>query len=83
MWQLPSAEFQKAEIVFNPPNIGTNYKELRMPIILGKQMDILNHKHLRTTQMLQFYLSPSWCPSILMRELAKTMGEGREGERFL
>ena len=40
MWQLPSAEFQKAEIVFNPPNIGTDYKESRMPIILGKQMDI-------------------------------------------
>lgn len=63
MWQLPSAEFQKAEIVFNPPNIGTDYKELRMPIILGKQMDILNHKHLRTTQMLQFgtkYGNRSW-----------------------
>lgn len=31
-----------------------DYKELRMPIILEKQMDILNHKHLCITQKLQF-----------------------------
>lgn len=46
-------------------------------------MDIFNHKHLRTTQMLQFgtkygNLSPTQCLSILMRETTKDRGEGRK-----
>lgn len=46
-------------------------------------MDIFNHKHLRTTQMLQFgtkygNLSPTQCLSILMGETTKDRGEGRK-----
>lgn len=86
--QLPSAEFQKAEIVLIPPNAGTGYKELRMPIILQKQMDILDHKHLRTMQMLQFwtkYGNRSW-PFFVSFHLNEGICQGggtRKRERIL
>lgn len=83
MQHLPSTEFRKAELSWFLLALAQTIRNGEMPIILEKQMDIFNHKHLRTTQMLQFgtkygNLSPTECLSILMGETTKDRGKGRK-----